>query len=206
MDQLLQKDNPSQQVTTLWYRLIASQGQSAEATAGESSLLLNRPMRAVAVAPMGCAMDELLQKDNPSQQATTLWYRLIASQGQSAEAAAGESSLLLNRPMCAVAVAPKASLPHPKNSLKRSPIALFSLLSALRFDEILCQKEAENTSTDTWYGFCQCSWRQRKTYKVIFLYPCLISFSLLLALHINNLFPTNNCEKQTLKFIKPEKS
>jgi len=53
MDQLLQKDNPSQQATTLWYRLIASQGQSAEATAGESSLLLNRPMHAAAVAPMG---------------------------------------------------------------------------------------------------------------------------------------------------------
>jgi len=51
--ELLCKDNPSQQVVTLWYRLIATQGQSAEATAWESSLLLNRPMHAVAVAPMG---------------------------------------------------------------------------------------------------------------------------------------------------------
>jgi len=44
----------TQQGTTLWYRLIVSQGQSAEATAEESSLLLNRPWRAAAAAPMGC--------------------------------------------------------------------------------------------------------------------------------------------------------
>ena len=51
------------------------------------------------------ATDELLWKNDPSQQAMMLQYRLIASQGQSAKAAAGESSLLLNRPMHAVAVA-----------------------------------------------------------------------------------------------------
>jgi len=52
-DELLQKNDPSQQAMMLWYRLIASQGQSTKAVAGESSLLLNRPMHAVAVAQMG---------------------------------------------------------------------------------------------------------------------------------------------------------
>ena len=68
------------------------------------SKLENTLTSAVAVTPMGWSMDQLLQKDNPTQQATTLRYRLIASQGQSAEATAGESSLLLNMPMRAVAV------------------------------------------------------------------------------------------------------
>jgi len=139
----------------LQYRLIASHGQSAKAAAGESSLLLNRLMCAVAVAPTGwwknvpsqqvmmlqysliashsqsaktaagevvCCqisscmqqqwyqqvgtMEELLQSNNPSQQAMMLWYRLIASQGQHTKAAAGESSLLSNKQLHAAAVVP----------------------------------------------------------------------------------------------------